>query len=126
MTGQISHGVECTSCHTVYFIEHASNRERLYYASPGSSEMKRLGPRTPFYEISDFVQHWKLSFILPNLWKLLCICGKQVHFVKTQLKWYEVSQEALERRHAIQGEWKEVSEVIARMHNDVMDTLWSA
>src|SRR5439155_11980138 len=85
MTGQISHGVECTSCHTVYFIEHASNRERLYYASPGSSEMKRLGPRTPFYEISDFVQRWKLSFILPNLWKLLCICGQQVRFVKTQL-----------------------------------------
>ena len=47
-------------------------------------------------------------------------------FREDAVEWYEVSQEALERGHAIQGEWKEVSEVIARMHNDVLDTLWSA
>ena len=34
----IKQGVECTSCHTVYFIEHASNRDRLYYASFRTSE----------------------------------------------------------------------------------------
>src|SRR5438132_14354798 len=42
-------------------------------------------PSHSFYEISDFVQRWKLSFILPNLWKLLCICGQEMRFVKTQL-----------------------------------------
>jgi hypothetical protein len=96
-------------------------------ASPRNSDIKRRDPLTPLYEISDFANRWVLSFNtnLPNLWKLLCICGQEMRFMKTQLKWYEVSREALGRGVAVQGEWKATNEVTAKMQ-DSLEHQWTA
>ena len=121
MSGAVRHGVECTNCHTVYLIEHPSNQTRLYYAS-FTLETNSLDCDRHLSEISDFASRSTLPYInLPNLWKLLCICGQEMRFVKNQLKWYEVSAETVERGHAIQREWKELSESSARLHNQLHD-----
>ena len=112
----IRRGVECTTCHTVYFIEHPANRDRLYYASPRDLEVKLQNPRTPLYDLSDLYTRktaknpgfWTLLLRNANLWTLLCVCSQQISFEKTQLKWYATPHAAFERGHAIEGEWKTV------------------
>ena len=110
----IRRGVQCTTCHTVYFIEHASNRDRLYYASPRSLEVKQ-DSRIPLHEVAACYKRKTEENAV--FWNLLCICSQQISFVKTELKWYEASRTAFERGHAIEGEWKEVDERIAHLQN---------
>lgn len=93
-------GVECTICHTVYFIERPTNRDRFYCTSksPAGWSVLPLCSKPHSYERS--------VVITKNVWKLLCICSQQVSFDKTKLKWYLASREALKRGRAVQGEWR--------------------
>ena len=43
-----------------------------------------------------------------GVWKLLCICGKQVSFDKNDLRWYQAPTAALQEGYAVRGQWKEV------------------
>jgi len=71
-------GVECPTCHTVYFLEKNLNRDRMY---------QRLG------------------FGSKKGWTLLCICGEQVSFEKAELKFFSVAKTAYIRGYALEGEW---------------------
>jgi hypothetical protein len=92
-------GVECTTCHTVYFIERPTNRDRFYRVS---QEPARF-PRSIIHPKPD-VHEWLR--VGKSVWKLLCICSEQVSFDKTQLKWYSAPRAALKRGRAVQGEWR--------------------
>lgn len=97
----IGRGVECTTCHTVYFIERPANRERLCCRSKKAVQFRASLP----HQNLD-VDEW--LGVGTRVWKLLCICSEQVSFNKAQSKWYRAPREALKRGHAVQGEWKRV------------------
>ena len=91
-------GVECATCHTVYFIQQSTNRDRLYYcASQSPAEWSGAPPdNKPDFDKRQVVMN-------TVCFKLLCICGQQVSFRKTDAKWYSVPREALKRGHAVEG-----------------------
>jgi hypothetical protein len=95
----IALGIECTICHTVYFLERPTNKDRFYCASQKNSAY----PRSLLRKRLD-ADEW--FGVAERVWKLLCICSEQVCFNKTQLKWYSASRVALKRGRAVQGEWR--------------------
>jgi len=111
-------GVECPRCHTVYFVGHPANQERMYHSSARVPQVK-VGnsqiPNIPIRDVSDLVGRegakgaafWISLTKKPNKWTLLCICSEQISFLKPELKWYTAPRAALERGYAIEGEWKE-------------------
>jgi hypothetical protein len=52
-----------------------------------------------------------------GVWRLLCVCGDQLSFVKGDLHWYQAPATASESGYAAQGQWKEV--FLPRIHRQV-------
>jgi len=95
----VSRGVECPTCHTVYFVEEGQNRDRMYHRVPdlsGSGSTDSLQTRE-------------------QQWSLLCICGQQISFQKDEVKWYATTKAAFERGHAVAGEWSACSRLEAHL-----------
>jgi len=76
---RLGRGVECPTCHTVYFLEGSKNRDRMYHQAG-----------------EDRTEHWKL----------LCICSEQISFQKQNVRRYRTHSAALESGYAIEGGWK--------------------
>ena len=71
------HGIECPTCHTVYFLEGDKNWDRMYH---------RLE--------EDGNEHWKL----------LCICSEQTSFQKPDIALYGTQSVALKLGYAVEGQ----------------------
>ena len=71
-------GVECPTCHTVYFLETNRNCDRMYH---------QVG--------EDGKEHWKL----------LCICSERVSFCKNDITRFGTNRAALERGYASKPQW---------------------
>jgi hypothetical protein len=77
--GRIMDGIECPTCHTVYFIDHAINRERLCQRTKNAE----------------------------RFWTLHCMmCGQKISFRKQQINWYVAERAAFEQGYAREGEWE--------------------
>ena len=85
-------GIQCPNCQTVYFLEGGKNRDRLYCWGDNGKQR----------------------------WKLLCICGEQMTFRKSDVALHTATAAGLELGYAVQGEWKESSQLAKRSSEMLM------
>ncbi len=95
----VGRGIECPTCHTVYFVEQGQNRDRMYH------RLTALSGVGPTHSLQTRDQRWTL----------LCICGQQRSFKKDDVKWYATARAAFERGHAVAGEWSACSRLEAHL-----------
>ena len=81
----VAHGIECPTCHTVYFLDAGRNSGRMC-------------------QCSSPTRTWA--------WKFLCICSQQISFGKADVARYGTTKIALERGYAIEGEWKRAKKTL--------------